>query len=259
MNSNERSCSYQKGLAVAYPTAGCPSAGCPAAGCSTTSFKLGLIVLALSIFAAWGFAGGKPESPAMAPKADKPPAMAAAAEGETETAVLAGGCFWGMEGVFERLKGVEDVVSGYSGGTADTAHYNMVGSGSTGHAESVRIIYDPKLISYEKLLEVFFNVAHDPTQLNYQGPDHGTQYRSEVFYADDEQKRTVERYIKKLSDEGIFADPIVTEVAPLKAFYPAEEYHQDFMRLNPNHPYIVYWDVPKIRHLEKEYPDLIKS
>jgi peptide-methionine (S)-S-oxide reductase len=221
--------------------------------------RIGAILFVLAIVAAWGFGGGKSESPATVPEADPSPAMMAAAEGETETAVLAGGCFWGVEAVYERLKGVEDVVSGYSGGTAETARYNLVGSGGTGHAESVRIIYDPKLISYEKLLEVFFKVAHDPTQLNYQGPDHGTQYRSAVFYVDDEQKRIVESYIKKLSDEGVFSDSIVTEVAPLEAFYPAEDYHQDFMRLNPRHPYIVYWDEPKILHLEEEFPDLLKK
>jgi peptide-methionine (S)-S-oxide reductase len=174
-----------------------------------------------------------------------------------EAAVFAGGCFWGVEAVFERLDGVVEAVSGYSGGDAETAHYRMVSTGTTGHAESVRILYDPRRVSFAALLEVFFNVAHDPTQLNYQGPDKGPQYRSVVFYANDEQKRIVHRYIEELNAEGVFAKPIVTQVVPLEAFYPAEEYHQDFMRRNPRHPYIVYWDVPKIAHLEEAYPELL--
>ena len=173
--------------------------------------------------------------------------------------MLAGGCFWGMEGVFERLKGVEDVVSGYSGGDQATAHYEIVGTGTTGHAESIRVLYDPSQISYGTLLKVFLSVAHDPTQLNYQGPDHGTQYRSVIFYADEEQKRIAEEYIRTLNRDKVFAEPIVTQVLPLKAFYPAEGYHQDFMANNPSYPYIVYWDLPKIRHLEKEYPGLLSD
>ena len=149
------------------------------------------------------------------------------------------------------------MVSGYSGGEAGTANYQAVGTGTTGHAESVRIIFDPELIAFDVLLEVFFNVAHDPTQLNYQGPDIGSEYRSAVFFASDEQKQITDRYIKKLEAKGTFRKPIVTQVAPLEAFYPAEDYHQDFMRLNPRHPYIVYWDVPKVAHLEKAYPELL--
>ena len=149
------------------------------------------------------------------------------------------------------------MVSGYSGGEADTASYQIVGSGKTGHAEAVRIVFDPEIIAFDVLLEVFFNVAHDPTQLNYQGPDVGTEYRSVVFYASDEQKQTTDRTIQKLNVEGTFGKAIVTEVVPLKEFYPAEDYHQDFMRLNPRHPYIVYWDMPKIKHLEKAYPELL--
>lgn len=175
-----------------------------------------------------------------------------------ETAVFAGGCFWGLEGVFELLDGVEDVVSGYSGGEADTAYYSMVGTGKTGHAETVSIVYDPQYISYEQLLEIFFLVAHDPTQLNYQGPDTGTEYRSAVFYLNDEQKAAVQKYIKQLEKEKTYKEPIVTEIVPLEAFYPAEEYHQDFLRLNPSHPYIVYWDMPKIRDLEDRYPELLE-
>ena len=179
--------------------------------------------------------------------------------GSEQTAVFAGGCFWGMEGVFERIKGVKDVVSGYSGGSAATATYRQVGSGKTGHAESVRILYDPAVVSFDFLLEVFFNVAHDPTELNFQGPDVGTQYRSAVFYTDDEQQQETTRYIQTLNASGKYKSPIVTEVTPFKAFYPAEDYHQDFMRNNPGYPYIVYWDLPKVRLLESEYPDKLKS
>jgi peptide-methionine (S)-S-oxide reductase len=186
-----------------------------------------------------------------------PPAEEGVETGAAATAVLAGGCFWGMEGVFERLRGVEDVVSGYSGGDQSTAHYEMVSTGRTGHAESIRVIYDPSQISYGTLLKVFFSVAHDPTQLNYQGPDHGTQYRSAIFYTNEEQKRIAEQYIRTLERAKVFDKPIVTQVVPLKAFYPAEDYHQDFMDNNPSYPYIVYWDLPKVRQLEKEYPKLL--
>ena len=163
-----------------------------------------------------------------------------------QLATFGAGCFWGVEAVYERLYGVLDVVSGYSGGSEDTAEYYTVGTGTTGHTESVQIVYDPKIIGYEMLLEVFFNVAHDPTQLNYQGPDIGPQYRS-----------VAERYIEELDADGIFSKPIVTQVVPLEAFYLAEVYHQDFMQLNPQHPYIVCWDLPKIVHLEKAYPELL--
>ncbi|WP_028974225.1 peptide-methionine (S)-S-oxide reductase MsrA [Spirochaeta cellobiosiphila] len=170
---------------------------------------------------------------------------------QVETAVFAGGCFWGVEGVYEQLKGVLDVHSGYAGGSEKTAHYNMVSSGATGHAESVQIIYDPSIISYKTLLEVFFTVAHDPTQLNYQGPDRGTQYRSAIFYVNEQQRQEAERYIKADKRD------IVTLVSPLKKFYMAEKYHQDFMRLNPDYPYIRYWDLPKIVELKAQYPELL--
>jgi peptide-methionine (S)-S-oxide reductase len=188
-----------------------------------------------------------------------PPLPGNAREKGIQTAVLAGGCFWGMEGVFEDLKGVRDVVSGYSGGAKDTAWYEMVSSGTTGHAESVRITYDPAVVDYGTLLKVFFSVAHDPTQLNYQGPDHGTQYRSVVFFSDDYQKTLAEGYIRALEAARVFPQRIVTEVVPLKAFYPAEEYHQDFMKKNPDYPYIVYWDKPKIAQLEKDFPGLVNG
>lgn len=178
---------------------------------------------------------------------------------DLETAVFAGGCFWGIEGVFELLEGVDNVVSGYSGGPADMATYKMVGTGQTGHAEAVEIVYDPSLISYEKLLEIFFLVAHDPTQDNYQGPDVGTEYRSAVFYLNEEQKMKTGKYIEKLEMEKVYDQPIVTELAELDAFYPAENYHQDYLKLNPNQPYIVHWDMPKIKDLEARYPELLAT
>jgi peptide-methionine (S)-S-oxide reductase len=174
------------------------------------------------------------------------------------TAVLAGGCFWGMEAVFEQLKGVTDVVSGYAGGNKATAHYEMVGTGRTGHAESVQITYDPSQISYGKLLQVYFSVAHDPTELNRQGPDEGTQYRSVIFYTSEDQKRVAEQYIQQLNQAKVFRHPIVTQVSALPAFYRAEDYHQDFIAHNPNNPYIVYNDLPKLRQLQRQYPDLVK-
>ena len=174
-----------------------------------------------------------------------------------QTVVLAGGCFWGMEGVFERLKGVVDVTSGYSGGEANTALYEMVGSGLTGHAESIQVHYNPSVISYGTLLKVFFTVAHDPTELNFQGPDHGTQYRSAIFYANEGQKQVAESYIKALDQAKLFSRQIVTQVVPLKAFYPAEAYHQKFLDNNPDYPYIVFWDLPKIASLKKTYPELV--
>lgn len=174
------------------------------------------------------------------------------------TAVLAGGCFWGVEGVFERLKGVTDVVSGFSGGDKKTAHYERVSEGDTGHAESVEITYDPSKITYGELLKVFFSVAHDPTELNRQGPDVGTQYRSAIFYANDEQERIAEAYVKQLDAAHVFRRPIVTQVVPLKGFYPAEAYHQHFLQLHPDYPYIVYNDLPKLAALKKQYPDLCK-
>jgi len=179
--------------------------------------------------------------------------------GTSETAILAGGCFWGMEGVFESLKGVSEVVSGYAGGNAKTAHYEIVSTGTTGHAESVRITYDPSKISYGQLLKVYFSVAHDPTELNRQGPDWGTQYRSEIFYTNEEQKQVAEAYIQQLNEARVFHKRIVTKLEPLQKFYPAEEHHQHFMARNPNYPYIVYNDAPKVRNLYKEFPELVKG
>lgn len=176
-----------------------------------------------------------------------------------QTAVLSGGCFWGMEAVFEHLKGVSNVVSGFSGGSAKTAHYEIVSSGETRHAESVRITYDPSQISYGQLLKIYFLVAHDPTQLNQQGPDRGTQYRSVIFFANDEQKQVAQAYITQLNKAHIFHKPIVTQLVPLSGFYAAEEYHQHFIDRNPNYPYVVVNDLPKLDKLRQQFPDVYKK
>jgi len=180
------------------------------------------------------------------------------AKGE-QTAVLAGGCFWGVEAVFEHVKGVSKVTSGYSGGSADTAQYGTVSTGETGHAESVRITYDPSQISYGKLLKVFFSVAHDPTELNRQGPDTGTQYRSAIFYGNEEQKKIAAAYIDQLNKAKVFGAPIVTKLSALQAFYDAEGYHQDYLAHHPDEPYIIYNDIPKVENLKKQFPDLYKA
>jgi peptide-methionine (S)-S-oxide reductase len=177
----------------------------------------------------------------------------------TQTAVLAGGCFWGVEAVFEELRGVTDVVSGYAGGSKSTAHYEVVGSGTTGHAESVRVTYDPARITYGQLLKIFFSIAHDPTELNRQGPDTGTQYRSSIFAVTTDQKAVAEAYIRQLNDARQFNRPIVTTVVPLEGFYPAEAYHQNFIARNPTWPYVVVNDLPKLRQLRHDYPALLKA
>ena len=177
----------------------------------------------------------------------------AATPGEA-TAVFAGGCFWGVDAVFKHVKGVKSVVSGYSGGSAQTAKYMLVGTGTTGHAEAVKVTYDPSQITYADLMKVFFSVAHDPTEKDRQGPDVGTQYRSAIFYADPQQKELAQRYIAQLDAAKAFGKPIVTEVAALDKFYPAEDYHQNYLALHPNQPYIVYNDLPKLEALKKEFP-----
>ncbi|HEY3938461.1 MAG TPA: peptide-methionine (S)-S-oxide reductase MsrA [Bryobacteraceae bacterium] len=203
--------------------------------------------------ASWmAFAGSKVSFPD--PAIDMP----ASATHEKQTAVLAGGCFWGIEGLFERVKGVKDAVSGFAGGEKATAHYDMVSEGNTGHAESVKITFDPSQITYGQLLKIYFSVGHDPTELNRQGPDSGTQYRSAIFYENDEQKKVAEAYIKQLDEAKVFRHPIVTQVVPLKGFYPAEAYHQHFLQNNPTYPYIVYNDMPKLAALKKEYPQFCK-
>ena len=175
-----------------------------------------------------------------------------------QTAVLAGGCFWGMEGLFERIKGVKKVVSGFAGGEKSTAHYEEVSTGRTGHAESVQITFDPQKITYGQLLMVYFSVAHNPTELNRQGPDTGTQYRSAIFYENDDQKKVAEAYIQQLNAAKVYSRPIVTQVVQLKGFYPAESYHQHYLDNNMSNPYIVYNDLPKLSALRKEYPEFCK-
>ena len=172
-----------------------------------------------------------------------------------QTAVIAGGCFWGVQGVYQHTAGVLNAVSGYSGGSKATANYTMITTGTTGHAEAVEIKYDPKKISYGKILQIFFSVVHDPTQLNRQGPDVGTQYRSAIFTMNDEQKKVAEAYIAELSAAKVYKKPIVTKVGPLQAFYAAEAYHQDYLTLHPNQPYIVFNDIPKIENLKKVFAE----
>ena len=173
-----------------------------------------------------------------------------------QTVVLAGGCFWGIQAVFQHVKGVISATSGYSGGSALTAQYHIVSTGQTGHAESVKIVYDPSQVTYGELLRVFFSVAHDPTELNRQGPDEGTQYRSSIFYSSDEQKHIAEAYIAQLDKAKVFSHSIVTQVVPLKAFYEAEGYHQNYATIHPDDLYVRYNDAPKVAHLRQEFPDL---
>lgn len=189
-----------------------------------------------------------------APALDEPAAMA-----RTETAIVAGGCFWGVQGVFQHVDGVTNAVSGYAGGEADTAQYERVSGGATGHAESVRITFDPAKISYGRLLQIYFSVAHDPTQLNRQGPDRGTQYRSALFPVTDEQAKVAKAYIEQLGQAKLFEADIVTKIEPNHAFYPAEAYHQDYLTLNPTQPYIVYNDLPKVDNLKRLFPALYRD
>jgi peptide-methionine (S)-S-oxide reductase len=180
-----------------------------------------------------------------------PPAVDAKPSDAIQTVVVSGGCFWGVQGVFQHTSGVVNAVSGYAGGSKATAQYESVSTGTTGHAESVQIKYDPKKISYGKLLQIFFSVAHDPTQLNRQGPDSGTQYRSAIFTTTEEQKQVTDAYIAQLNAAKVYSGPIVTKVGPLQGFYPAEAYHQDYLTLHPNQPYIAYNDIPKVENLKK--------
>lgn len=185
-------------------------------------------------------------------------ASTAAAETAKQTAVFAGGCFWGVDAVFKHVKGVADVVSGYAGGGAATANYERVSTGATGHAEAVRVSFNPAQVSYRQLLEVFFSVAHDPTQLNRQGPDVGSQYRSAIFYTSAEHQNIAQGYIDQLTAARTFSSAIVTQVVPLQQFYPAEDYHQNYLALHPNQPYIVIHDLPKLAQLRKQFPALYR-
>lgn len=197
-------------------------------------------------------AKANPAAPVPAPAVDAPRASASG----KQVAVLSGGCFWGVQAVFKHVKGVISSTSGYAGGSAKTAEYETVSTGETGHAESVQVVYDPSQITYGELLRVFFSVAHDPTQLNRQGPDIGTQYRSSIFYGSEEQKKIAEAYIAQLDQANVFSKPIVTKVVPLQGFYQAEAYHQNYAELHPSQPYIMFNDAPKVEHLRKEFPEL---
>ncbi|MRD48209.1 peptide-methionine (S)-S-oxide reductase MsrA [Caenimonas koreensis DSM 17982] len=222
---------------------------------STTKFLgfAGAVAVAAGLMVANSTAAEK--AVRLPPPAQDSPAGVAA----TETAVFAGGCFWGVQAVFQHTNGVLNAVSGYAGGTRDTAKYQMVGSGRTGHAESVQVTFDPKKISYGKLLQIYFSVAHDPTQLNRQGPDSGTQYRSAIFYNGDTQKQVAQKYIAQLDAAKVYPARIVTQVAPLDAFYPAEAYHQDYATLNPNAGYIVTFDAPKLVNLKALMPEIYRD
>lgn len=190
-----------------------------------------------------------------APAVDAP----ASSGNSRQTVVLAGGCFWGVQGVFQHTKGVTQALSGYSGGSKDTAEYETVSTGRTGHAESVEVTFDPRQISYGKILQIYFSVVHDPTQLNRQGADTGTQYRSAIFYTDADQKRVAEAYVDQLTKAGVFTRPIVTQIMPLGGFYPAEAYHQDYATVHPNQPYIAYNDLPKIENLKRLFADFYRD
>ncbi len=208
-------------------------------------FSIGFLLTMSTLYAA-----SNPPIPAISSD------VSLASQAGKETAVFAGGCFWGVQSVFQRVKGVLTTTAGYAGGSATTATYKQVVTETTGHAESVQVVYDPSRITYGQLLRIYFSVVHDPTQLNRQGPDVGTSYRSAIFYTNEEQKRLAKEYIAQLDKQKIFAKPIVTDVTPLKGFYRAEDYHQDYAYYNPNNPYIQVCDVPKVSALKKQFPDL---
>ena len=223
----------------------------------TRMLKFSLLIVAGLAVLLYSF-GWKPAKGATAlpdPKVDE---SVVAAQGH-ETVVLAGGCFWGIQAVFEHVKGVAKATAGYSGGTVKNPEYEEVSSGTTGHAESVEVVYDPSKITFGQLLKIFFSVAHDPTELNYQGPDVGTQYRSAIFFETPEQERIAKAYVAQLTDAHAFSSPIVTQVEPFKAFYRAEDYHQDYAERNPENPYIMMNDRPKVANLKKEFPELYVS
>jgi peptide-methionine (S)-S-oxide reductase len=216
------------------------------------SARLAMILLGSLLGATACNARANTNAPVPAPAVD----AARASSPGRETVVISGGCFWGVQAVFQHVKGVVSATSGYAGGSAKDAQYETVSTGETGHAESVEIVYDPSQITYGELLRVFFSVAHDPTQLNRQGPDQGTQYRSAIFYKGEEQKRIAEAYIAQLEQAKVFSRRIVTQIVPLQGFYPAEAYHQNYATLHPNQPYIMFNDAPKVVHLKQEFPDM---
>ncbi|HZZ11562.1 MAG TPA: peptide-methionine (S)-S-oxide reductase MsrA [Paraburkholderia sp.] len=215
----------------------------------------GCVAIAASVFAAQRFANSAEAAIRIPPPAQDESVSAV----HSETAVFAGGCFWGVQGVFQHVKGVKQVAAGYSGGAAGTAQYETVSEGETGHAESVQITYDPTQISYGHLLQIFFSVVQDPTELNYQGPDHGTQYRSAIFPANPQQRTVAQSYIAQLDKAHVFPAPIVTRVEDFKGFYPAENYHQNFLVLHPDYPYIAINDMPKVSGLKRMFPDLYRD
>jgi len=221
---------------------------------SISKLAIFLVVAALAATLTWNRAHAADATTLPNPVVDAPRTA-----NPDQTAVLSGGCFWGIQAVFQHVKGVKSATSGYSGGAAAVAQYELVSTGETGHAESVQVTYDPSQISYGQLLKIFFSVAHDPTQLNRQGPDFGSQYRSAIFYVNEEQKHVAEAYIVQLQQSKSFPRPIVTQVSPLKAFYPAEEYHQNYATLHPDNPYIAANDAPKVEHLRQQFPDLYKK
>lgn len=210
-----------------------------------------IITIAASIC---GLSSISPATAALVPEPKED--MQLAAQPGSQTIVLAGGCFWGVQAVFQHTKGVKQAISGYAGGDASTANYEIIGSGTTGHAESVQVTYDPSVVTLGKILKVYFAIAHNPTELNFQGPDHGTQYRSAIFYENPEQKKLAEAYIEQLNSAKIFSGQIVTTLEPLKAFYPAEDYHQDYAKLHPENLYIARYDLPKVANLKKVFPEL---
>jgi peptide-methionine (S)-S-oxide reductase len=214
--------------------------------------RLAAIALTSLLAATACNAKANPAAPLPAPEVDAPRTASAS----QQTAVLAGGCFWGIQAVYQHVKGVISATSGYSGGSAKNAEYEIVSTGETGHAESVKIVYDPSQITYGQLLRIFFSVAHDPTELDRQGPDEGTQYRSSIFFNSQEQKKIAEAYIAQLNQAKVFSSRIVTQVVALQAFYPAEAYHQNYAALHPDQPYIVFNDAPKVEHLKQQFPDL---
>lgn len=216
---------------------------------------LGVLAVAVSLLS-WSEAHAGAASVRVLPEPEAPAATPAQ---KSETAVLAGGCFWGVQGVFQHVAGVSSAVSGYAGGDEKSAHYTVVGAGDTAHAEAVRITFDPRKISYGKILQIFFSVVHDPTELNRQGPDTGRQYRSAIFPLDAEQARVARAYLMQLDGAAVFAAPIATTIEPGKSFFPAEAYHQDFLERNPDHPYIVYNDLPKIAALKRLFPALYRE
>ncbi len=220
-----------------------------------TSMLAALLLVPLFALATHSVQAAEPAVALPPPSVD----MALQAGAGLQTVVVAGGCFWGVQAVFQHTKGVSQAVSGYAGGQKETAHYEMVGTGRTGHAESVSVTFDPQQISYGKILQIYFSVAHNPTELNYQGPDSGTQYRSAIFYANDEQKRIANGYIAQLDKAHVFGQPIVTKLEPLNGFYPAEDYHQDFAVLHPSYPYIVFNDLPKVDNLKRLFPELYRQ